>query len=95
MSSATVLQRNQAAVMRYLYAMAMMAALVVPASAQFSQGNQKTPLQLQYEKQEADQKENERLYNEQMKRLKAQAPARTSNDPWSKVRSAPDTTAKR
>lgn len=81
--------------MRYLYTMAMMAALVVPASAQFSTGKEKTPLELQYEREDAERKENERLYNDQMKRLKAQAPTRTNNDPWSKVRSAPDASAKR
>jgi hypothetical protein len=80
--------------MKFLYAAAMFAALVVPASAQLSQGAEKTPLQLKYEKEEQEQRENERQYNQQMKRLKAQAPAATSNDPWRKVRSSPDAAGK-
>jgi hypothetical protein len=79
--------------MRYVLAIAMLATLAGPVYAQFSNGDQKTPLQLKYEKEEAEQRENERLYNEQMKRLKKQAPAATSNDPWKKVRSK-DTAAK-
>ena len=49
-------------------------------------GGSKDPLTLKYEREENDRKENERLYNEQMKRLKAQAPATTKNDPWATVR---------
>lgn len=75
--------------MRYVFAVAMLTTLVSPVYAQFSGGGdgQKTPLQLKYEKEEAEQRENERQYNIQMKRLKAQPPAATSNDPWKKVRS--------
>ena len=69
----------------------MTAALVAPAAAQMSQGNQKTPLQLMYEKEAQDQKANEQAYNEQMKRLKSQAPA-AKNDPWAGVRPAGEST---
>jgi hypothetical protein len=75
--------------MRYVIAAAMLTTLISPALAQFSGGGEaKTPLQLKYEKEEQEQKENERQYNVQMKRLKAQAPVPTSNDPWRKVRSS-------
>ena len=69
----------------------MMAALAAPAFAQFSgaQDGQKTPLLLQYERERRDQDENERAYNDQMKRLKKQAPTAKS-DPWSGVRPAND-----
>ena len=66
----------------------MLTTLVSPVYAQFSGGGGgKTPLQLKYEREEAEQKENERLYDEQMKRLKKQAPVQTNNDPWKTVRS--------
>lgn len=73
--------------MRYVFAVAMLATLAGPVYAQFSNGEQKTPLQLKYEREEAEQKENERQYEIQMKRLKTQAPAASTNDPWKKVRS--------
>lgn len=74
--------------MRYFFVVAMLTTLVTPVYAQFNANSgQKTPLQLQYEREEAEQRENERLYNEQMKRLKKQAPTQTSNDPWKTVRS--------
>ena len=82
--------------MRYVFAVAMLATLASPVYAQFSSNSaQKTPLQLQYEREEAEQKENERQSNIQMKRLKAQAPATTTSDPWRKVRPATDATAKK
>jgi hypothetical protein len=66
----------------------MLTTLVSPVYAQFNANSgQKTPLQLKYEKEEAEQRENERQYNIQMKRLKQQAPAQTNNDPWKTVRS--------
>jgi hypothetical protein len=81
--------------MRYVLAVASLATLVTPGYAQFNQGGQKTPLQLQYERQEQEQRENERQYEDQMKRLKAQAPAAASNDPWRKVRPATDAAGKK
>ena len=78
---------------RMLAAAAIMAALVAPAASQgLNQGTQKTPLDLQYEKERQDQMANERAYNEQMKRLKAQAPTNAKADPWAGVRPASDTT---
>ena len=71
---------------RILAAAAMMAALVAPAASQMSQGNQKTPLDLQYERERHDQQANERAYNDQMKRLKSQAPTTAKTDPWAGVR---------
>ena len=79
--------------MRFLFAAALITVLMAPAAqAQFSSrdAKQKTPLDLIYERQERDQKENERQYNAQMKRLKAQGPTATSNDPWKGVRSTGD-----
>jgi len=73
-----------------------MAAFVAPAASQgANQGKQKTPLDLQYEREAQDQQANERAYNEQMKRLKAQAPTNAKTDPWAGVRPANDTNAKR
>ena len=71
-----------------------MAALVAPAASQMgNQGKQKTPLDLQYEREAQDQQANERAYNEQMKRLKSQAPANAKTDPWAGVRPANETNA--
>jgi len=77
-------------------AMATMAALAGPAAAQkgMSQGNQKTPLELQYEREKRDQMETEKAYNEQMQRMKSTAPA-AKTDPWAGVRPATETNAKR
>jgi hypothetical protein len=74
----------------------MMASLAGPAAAQrgMSQGNQKTPLDLQYERERQDQEANEKAYNEQMKRMKSQGPAAKS-DPWAGVRPTNETNAKR
>ena len=71
---------------RILAAAAMMLALAAPAASQMSQGNQKTPLDLQYERERQDQQANERAYNDQMKRLKSQAPTTAKTDPWAGVR---------
>jgi hypothetical protein len=70
----------------------MMAAFLAPAFAQFSgaQEGQKTPLQLQYEREERDQRENEKAYNDQMRRMKTQKPTAKS-DPWAGVRSSDET----
>ncbi|WP_157100323.1 hypothetical protein [Rhodoplanes sp. Z2-YC6860] len=77
---------------RIIAAAAWMAALAAPAFAQFSgaQEGQKTPLQQQYERQERDQKENEKAYNDQMRRMKAEKPTAKS-DPWAGVRSSNET----
>jgi hypothetical protein len=86
--------------MRYVLAAAIIAvslpavAIIAapPAQAQFSTGKskEKTPLDLIYERQERERMENERQYNMQMKRLKAQGPTSTSRDPWKGVRSTAD-----
>jgi hypothetical protein len=76
---------------RVLAAAAMIALLVAPATAQMGSRNgmgqiqQPSPLDLQYEKERQEQRENERAYNEQMKRLKSQGPAAKA-DPWAGVR---------
>jgi hypothetical protein len=77
---------------RVIVAAATMAALASPAFAQFSgaQEGQKTPLQQQYEREERDQKENEKAYNDQMRRMKTQKPTAKS-DPWAGVRSSDET----
>jgi len=75
--------------MRYVCAVAMtLAMLAGPAHAFDMNGESKDPLQLKYEREEKERKENEQAYNQQMKRLKAQAPASTKTDPWSGVRSS-------
>jgi hypothetical protein len=90
-----VVSSNQAAIMRQLLAAAvMMAMLTAPAYSQMSMGPSKDPLQLKYEQEEKAKAENEKAYNETMKRLKMQAPPTTKNDPWSGVRPA-ESTAKR
>ena len=83
--------------MRYLLAAAMtMAVLTGPAFAQFNpNAGQKDPLTLKYEREDNEKKENERAYNETMKRLKKQQPANAKADPWSGVRPASDGAAKR
>jgi hypothetical protein len=77
---------------RVLLAAAMMAAFAAPAFAQFSgaQDGQKTPLQLQYERERRDQEDSEKAYNDQMKRLRKQNPTAKS-DPWAGVRSSDET----
>ena len=82
--------------MRYLL---LAAAVIIPmlggsASAQQENEANKDPYKLMLEREANERKENERAYNEQMKRLKAQNPTQTSSDPWKKVRPA-DTPAKR
>jgi len=83
--------------MRYLLAATMtMAVLTGPAYSQFQQtGQSKDPLTLKYEREDNEKKENEKAYNETMKRLKKQEPANAKNDPWSGVRPASDGAAKR
>jgi hypothetical protein len=70
----------------------MMTALTGPAYSQFG-GNsaEKTPLQLQYEREDAERAQNEKDYNTTMKRLKGQGTGPVSNDPWKKVRSSGST----
>ena len=82
--------------MRYLFVAAVtMAILAGPAYAQMSMGSEKTPLQLKYEAEDKARAENERTYNETMKRLKSQAPATTNSDPWKTVRPTSESNAKR
>ena len=81
---------------RTLSAAAVLATLAGPAYSQMgATGKQPTPLDLQYERERKEQQENERAYNEQMKRLKSQAPATTKSDPWAGVRPSNETNAKR
>jgi hypothetical protein len=71
--------------MKRMFAVAvMMGMLAGPAYSQH-----KTPLQLMYEKQDRDRKDNERRYDETMKHLKSQTPAPAERDPWADVRPAP------
>jgi hypothetical protein len=81
---------NQAAIMKYLFATAVtMAMLAGPAHAQMNLGGtEKDPLVLKYEREEKERAENEKAYNATMKRLKEQAPAKASSDPWKTVRPA-------
>ena len=77
--------------MRYLLAAMTMAMLTGPAYSQYNpNGQSKDPLTLKYEREDNERKENEKAYNETMKRLKKQQPATTKNDPWSGVRPASD-----
>jgi hypothetical protein len=70
--------------------------LTGPAYSQMNMNSgHKTPLQLKYEKEELDKKESERTYNEQMKRLRSQAPTPSQNDPWAGVRPKPETNSRR
>jgi hypothetical protein len=82
---------------RSLAALAVMGMLAGPAYSQISKGGggEKSPLQLQYEKDERDRKENERAYEEQMKRLRSQAPAPATRDPWAGVRPASEPNTRR
>jgi hypothetical protein len=82
--------------MRYLFAAVMtMAMLTSPAHSQAGMGPEKTPLQLKYEREDKEKAENEKAYDATMKRLKSQAPATTSSDPWKTVRPAGEPNAKR
>jgi hypothetical protein len=83
--------------MKYLVAAAVtMAALAGPARAIDMESGNKNPTQLHYEKIERERLENEKAYNAQMKRLKAQTPAGAAKqDPWSNVRPTADSAAKR
>jgi hypothetical protein len=94
--SSSLRVRNMKRVLAVTATMVMMAALAAPAAAQkvYSQGNNKDPLQLQYEREKMDQAENERAYNEHMKRAKTAAPT-AKTDPWAGVRPATETNAKR
>jgi hypothetical protein len=88
--------------MRYVFAAAFIIATVftmvasAPSYAQLgSTAPEKTPLDLLYERQQKEREENEKAYNAQMKRLKAQGPTTTSSDPWKGVRSSTDSSGKR
>ena len=82
---------------RILAMSVMMGMLAGPAYSQMGMGGggQKTPLQLKYEKEDQDKKDSERAYDEQMKRLRSQAPTPSQRDPWAGVRSAPETNSRR
>jgi hypothetical protein len=82
--------------MRYLFVAAVtMAMLTGPAYSQMNMGPDKDPLALKYEREDKERAENEKAYNETMKRLKKQAPATTNSDPWKTVRPASESNAKR
>lgn len=87
---------KQAAAMRYVLAVAIMTVLLAaPVRAQMKgMAPEKTPLDFLYERQKLEQEENERAYNAQMKRLKAQG-STTTSDPWKGVRPANEAPAKR
>jgi hypothetical protein len=80
-----------------LVASVIIGMLTGPAYSQVSLGGggQKTPLQLKYDKEDQERKDSERAYDEQMKRLKSQAPAAAKRDPWAGVRPAPEPNSKR
>jgi hypothetical protein len=87
---------NQAASMRYpiFAAMVMVTVLAGRAHAQNDvDPANKDPYKLMLEREANERKENEKAYNEQMKRLKAQSPTQTNSDPWKKVRPAADNSA--
>jgi hypothetical protein len=89
--------------MRYrLAAVMMLAMLAGPAyaqrggsSANLGDTPNKDPLQLQYEREDRERAQNEKSYNETMKRLKSQAPTNAKSDPWKIVRPTTDSAAKR
>jgi hypothetical protein len=82
--------------MRYLFAVAITTTMLTGAAySQVSMGPEKDPLKLKYEMEDKARAENERAYNETMKRLKSQAPATTNSDPWKTVRPASESNAKR
>jgi hypothetical protein len=80
---------NQAAHMRYLLLATAVMMVMLPglARAQENEAN-KDPYKLMLEREAKERVENEKSYNEQMKRLKAQAPTKTNSDPWKTVRPA-------
>jgi hypothetical protein len=91
-----------AAILRAAFAAAILSMVVgsgllfpAPTRAQISTAPEKTPLDLMYERQDKERKENESAYNQQMKRLKAQGPATTNSDPWKTVRPTTDSSAKK
>src|SRR4029079_9092323 len=89
-------QPSQAATMRYLVAAVVTMAMLSGSAFAFDmQGESKDPLTLKYEREAREKADAEKAYNEQMKRLKAQAPTKAKVDPWSNVRPAGDTPAKR
>ena len=59
-----------------------------------SQGNHKTPLELQYERERQEQDANEKAYNEHMNRMRSSAPT-AKTDPWAGVRPGNETNARR
>ena len=76
-----------------LLAAIALAVLAIPARAQMSNGSDKTPLEYKYERQDQERKDNEKAYDETMRRIRSTGPA-PKTDPWAKVR-APETNSKR
>jgi len=72
-----------------------MAMLSGPAYSFDMNGETKDPLTLKYEREAKERADAEKAYNDQMKRLKAQAPTKAKVDPWSGVRPSAETNAKR
>jgi hypothetical protein len=63
----------------------LLASLVIPANAQG--GRDKSLLDLQYEVKERERAENEKAYNEMMRRTRESSPAAKA-DPWRTIRPA-------
>ena len=82
--------------MRYLVAAVVTMAMLSGSAFAFEmQGESKDPLTLKYEREAREKADAEKAYNEQMKRLKAQAPTKAKVDPWSNVRPTADNSTKR
>jgi hypothetical protein len=64
-----------------------LAVLANPARAQVSTGAEKTPLQYKYEAEDQARKDNEKAYDETMRRIRSTGPA-PKTDPWRNVRPA-------
>ncbi len=87
----------------FFAAFVMMAMMAGPAHSQKAMGGgggevnpaNKDPYKLMLEREQQVRDENERAYNAQMKRLKAQGAAPTNSDPWKIVRPASEPAAKR
>ena len=70
-----------------LLAAIALAVLAIPARAQFSNGSDKTQLQYKYEREDQERKDNEKAYNDTMRRIRSTGPA-PKTDPWRSVRPA-------
>ena len=76
-----------------LLAAIALAVLAIPARAQVSMSPEKTPTQYKYEGEDQERKDNEKAYDETMRRIRSTGPA-PKTDPWRNVRPA-DTSNKR